>query len=241
MRPTSRYLLIGSVLAIILVALEYYGFIWHNGLFALPYEVKGLDVSHHQGDIDWEKVKDDDFRFVFIKATEGRDFIDQRFGKNWQQAKEQGFLVGAYHFFSMGSTGKQQAAHFIRTVPKQADSLPPVIDVEIHLNHDQRKVRQELLALAQQLEQHYGKKPILYVTYDTYNQYVKHAFPQYPIWIRDIKKFPTLQDRDWLFWQYSNRGRVNGIDTYVDINVFNGDQNEFSQQFSLRRLESSPS
>ncbi|MGX9706747.1 glycoside hydrolase family 25 protein [Laceyella tengchongensis] len=238
MRPYLRYILILIAFVLLLAlaaALEYFGIIWHNDLFAWPYQVKGFDVSHHQGDIDWHMVRaEHDFRFVFIKATEGQDFIDKRFKENWREAKKQGLLVGAYHFFSMQSLGARQANNFIRTVPKEPDSLPPVIDVEIHLNHDRRKVHRELLVLSQRLEQHYGQKPILYVTYDTYGQYIESSFPTHPIWIRDIKKFPTL-DRNWLFWQYSNRGRIQGIDTYVDINAYHGELDEFLQHFTTAK------
>ncbi|RAL24147.1 GH25 family lysozyme [Thermoflavimicrobium daqui] len=227
-------LLIVSIL-LLLGTLEYTGVIWHNGLFAFRYEVKGLDVSHHQGKINWNQIQENNnYRFVFIKATEGHDFIDKKFSYNWQQAQKYGFLTGAYHFFSMRSSGEDQAKKFISIVPKEKNSLPPVIDVEIHLQHDKNKVRKELRNLAGKLQQQYEKKPILYVTYDTYNQYIKGDFHEFDIWIRDILKFPTLDNRKWLFWQYSNRGRVDGIDTYVDINVFNGDYNEFKKKFSLK-------
>ncbi|SFJ54297.1 lysozyme [Thermoflavimicrobium dichotomicum] len=201
----------------------------------MNHEVKGLDVSHHQGEINWKKVQEkNDFQFVFIKATEGHDLADKKFRYNWQEAQKHGFLTGAYHFFSMRSSGRDQAQNFINTVPKQPNSLPPVIDVEIHLQHDKNKVRQELQNLATILEHHYGKKPILYVTYDTYNQYVKGHFNNYHIWIRDIVKFPILNDQKWLIWQYNNRGRVSGIPTYVDINAFNGDINEFRKVFLIK-------
>lgn len=221
------------VILIILVFLEYKGIIWHNSLFTIPYEVKGIDVSHYQGDIDWKVLSEEnEYQFVFIKATEGHDFIDEKFDYNWEESKKQGILTGAYHFFSMRSSGAEQADNFINTVPNEKDSLPPVIDLEIHLDHDQEVVRRELKAFANILEQYYEKKPILYVTYDTYNAYIKGDFEEYDIWIRDIVKHPTLHDRDWLFWQYSNRGRIEGIDAYVDINVFNGEIGDFKKQFS---------
>jgi lysozyme len=216
--------------------LNWHGYIWHNELFALPYEVRGLDVSHHQGEIDWEKVwKEKEFRFVYIKATEGKNLVDKRFKANWTGAKKQGFKVGAYLFFSTKSTGKEQAAHFIRTVPKEPDSLPPVIDVEIHLGHDKRKVRNELETLRSALERYYGKRPVFYVTYDTYNTYIKDDFVGHPVWIRDIWKHPDLDGRGWLFWQYGNRGHVEGIGTYVDLNVFHGSPEEFERVFPTKR------
>lgn len=218
----------------VLAFLQFKGVIWHNELFAMKYEVKGLDVSHHQNEIDWKEVAEkNDFKFVFMKATEGHDFIDPRFQSNWKESKQQGMLTGAYHFFSMRSSGEEQAKHFIRIVPREADRLPPVIDLEIHLNHDREQVRRELHRMSDELERHYGKKPILYVTYDTYETYVEGDFKDFDIWIRDIVISPSL-DREWLFWQYSNRGRVQGIDTYVDINVFQGSLEEFKRDFGKK-------
>lgn len=233
MKKRWYLIVIVIVLVAILSFLQYKGIIWHNSLFAMKYEVKGLDISHYQGDIDWQVVtKDDEYQFVFMKATEGHDFIDDTFITNWQEAKSTGILTGAYHFFSMRSPGEVQAKYFIDLVPKEMDSLPPVIDIEIHLDHEPDKVRLELRSLANTLEEHYEKKPILYVTYDTYNTYVKGDFSEYDLWIRDIVKFPTLGNREWLLWQYSNRGTIKGIDAYVDINVFNGDIEAFKQRFS---------
>ncbi|MFC4077120.1 GH25 family lysozyme [Salinithrix halophila] len=166
-----------------------------------------------------------------MKATEGHDFVDHRFETNWREAQAEGFLTGAYHFFSMRSSGNEQAENFIQTVPKQLDILPPVIDIEIHLNHDPKQVRQELRKLALKMEEYYEKKPILYVTYDTYERYVKGHFTKYDLWIRDIYKPPTLENRSWLLWQYSNRGRIDGIDGYVDINAFYGNREAFNRKF----------
>lgn len=204
-----------------LFVLDYHGYIWHNNLFAMWYEVKGLDVSHHQGAIDWKVLDKKEYPFVFMKATEGHDFTDHLFQTNWQSARQEGFLTGAYHFFSMRSSGETQAMHFIQTVPNEADALPPVIDLEIPLHHDQTKVRGELQAFSDKLQAHYGKEPILYVTYETYNKYIKGHFMDHRIWIRDIYKHPTL-DREWFIWQYHNRAHVDGIGTYVDINVLKG-------------------
>lgn len=217
----------------ILIAAEYYGFIWHNDIFAHTYRVRGLDVSHYQGEIHWAKVAEDEsYQFVFIKATEGDDFIDNQFTTNWAGARQHGVLTGAYHFFSMRSGGYAQAEHFMTVVPNEAYSLPPAIDLEISNSYDTQVVQTELNHLVTALEQHYHKKPIFYATYETYNRYLAGQFPEHTIWIRNIVRQPKLIDeRKWTFWQYTNRGRVSGIDGRVDINVFNGTQAEFDQQY----------
>jgi len=222
------FILIISIL--ILVLLEYQGIIWHNSIFASSYQIKGLDVSHHQGEIDWQKVASlNKYRFVYIKATEGHDFIDDRFLINWQEAKKQNFYVGAYHFFSMRSSGEEQGKLFIQTVPKEEDNLPPVIDIEIDLNHDHKKVRREIKDFANLLEDHYKQKPILYVTKATYQVYIKGDFKNYDLWVRDILKPPFYAKNNWLIWQYSNRGRIDGINGYVDENFFKGDKKKFRE------------
>ena len=222
----KKLLLIACICLLALGILEYKGLIWHNNFFVRGYEVKGLDVSHYQGNINWKKVADTaDYQFVYIKATEGRDFLDDTFSYNWNEASKHGFAVGAYHFFTTQSTGLEQAQHFIATVPATNKNLPPVIDIEIGLDHNVDQIRRELTALGSTLEEHYGKQPLLYVTYATYNKYIAGAFENNEIWIRDIVKSPSLQDdREWSLWQYNNRGRVDGIEAYVDINVFRESQ-----------------
>lgn len=211
------------VIALVILVFDYFGIIWHNAPFAARYQIKGLDVSHHQFNIDWQKVAaTKKYSFVFIKATEGHDFFDDDFSKNWTEARGNGFLVGAYHFFSMRSSGQEQAEYFISTVPYEPDSLPPVIDIEIATNKDAEAVRKELQALITALQNHYHKKPILYVTNDTYEAYIKGHFFDHKIWIRDVLRPPQLSDETWTFWQYSNRGWVRGIATFVDLNVFDG-------------------
>ncbi|MCH5585601.1 glycoside hydrolase [Shimazuella sp. AN120528] len=222
-----------SILAVFIIGLgicEYYGFIWHNSIFTVGYEVKGLDVSHHQGKIDWKEVKKEGkYDFIFLKATEGKDYVDDRFVYNWREAKKQKFLTGAYHFFSMQSSGMEQATHFKHIVPAQSNSLPPVIDVEITLYHDKKKVRDNLQTMLKELEKTYHKKPIIYVTYATYHTYIEHYFKDYHIWIRDIWKYPSIDKSKWILWQYHNRGRVDGITNFVDINVYSCKLTELQQ------------
>jgi lysozyme len=208
--------------------LEFRGIIWHNEIFAGKYTIKGLDVSHYQNRIAWDKIPKK-YKFIFVKATEGKDYKDSTFIDNWEGARRNGFYVGAYHFFVTSSSGEEQAENFIETVSIDEKSLPPVIDIEININNDKTKIRENLEVMIERLTKEYGKNPILYVTYDTYNAFVKGYFKDCTIWIRDIIKPPKLDDsRAWIFWQYSNRGRVKGIDTFVDINAFYGTEDELA-------------
>jgi len=220
-------LIIGISILLILGILEYHGLIWHTEVFTLSYNVKGIDVSHYQHAIDWEQVPLKDYKFVFMKATEGEDFVDKTFKINWMGARDNGFLVGAYHFFVTSSSGADQAQNFIQTVPVEENTLPAVIDIEISKDENKAWVRDNLNIMIKDLYDAYGKMPILYVTYETYDSFIMGYFEDCPIWIRDIIKHPNLKDhRDWAFWQYCNRGHVEGIDTYVDINVFSSTEKE---------------
>ncbi|MBI3561807.1 MAG: glycoside hydrolase family 25 protein [Gammaproteobacteria bacterium] len=192
------------------------------------FPLRGIDVSHHQGKIDWNALPAEHAHFIFIKATEGGDHKDRRFKTNWDNAYRYGLARGAYHFFTFCKAGKQQAENFIATVPVEEKMLPPVIDIEYGGNCKSRPEREgllrELREFAVEVEQVYRRKPIFYVTEEIYADYLRGEITDYPVWIRDIYFEPSFSDRSgWLFWQYANRGRIKGIQGPVDLNVFNGD------------------
>lgn len=229
-KKTSLSIGMVILVLVLLMFLEYNGYIWHNEILTFKYPIKGIDISHHQGNINWKDVsKNKKYKFVFIKATEGNDFRDKLFLKNWKESKDNNMLHGAYHFFTTGSSGLEQAQNFISVVPKENGTLPPVIDIEVGgLSKD--VFQKELKSYINSIEEYYGQKPILYVMYPLYEAYIKGDFEDYPIWIRDIIKYPTLKDeREWTFWQYGNRGHVKGINTYVDLNCFNGTLEELKR------------
>ena len=123
---------------------------------AVHYPVRGIDVSHHQGVIDWAAVARADIRFAYIKATEGQDLVDDRFMENWHSATRAGIARGAYHFFTFCTPGAAQAANFIKLVPATRPALPPAVDVEFAGNCEnppnRRAIRTQLHALLQSLE-----------------------------------------------------------------------------------------
>lgn len=189
------------------------------------FPVRGIDVSHHQGAIDWHTVAANDVSFAFIKATEGGDHSDKRFKENWEAAREAGIPRGAYHFFTLCRPAVDQAAHFIRSVPKEADSLPPVVDLEFGGNCDAvpkpEALYKHLETFLSTVEAHYGKKPILYVTQEFYDMYLSKTsqFADYPVWARSILREPAYVKGEWQIWQYHNRGQVAGITGPVDLNA----------------------
>ncbi len=221
----KKQIVIGILIAFLgaLLFLVYSGYLWPNNFFSSNYLVHGIDISHHQKKIDWEQLaQQKKYKFVFMKATEGNDFQDHRFVMNWKNATKAGLLKGAYHYFTFGSPGVEQAENFIKHVPKEKGSLPPVIDLE-EQGVSKEKFQKELNDFILTVESHYNQKPILYVVYSIYEKYIKGDFRDYPIWIRDVVKPPKLSDqRKWYFWQYCDRAKLPGIKKDVDLNVFQG-------------------
>lgn len=212
--------------------------IFYQGYLRLNYPsysrfpVQGIDVSHHQGYIEWDAVDKQQVHFAYIKATEGGDFRDKRFNENWDNAGKNGIIVGAYHFFTFCKSGEEQALNFISIVPVEENTLPPAIDLEYGGNCKTSKNKEEIYRDIEVMEQmlfaHYGKKPVLYATKEFYNDFLTGKFPDNPIWYRNIYKKPVLNDkRKWIFWQYANKAHLQGIETFVDLNAFAGSIEEF--------------
>ncbi len=199
------------------------------------YEIHGIDISHYQNTIDWEEVKnmqDKNLKigFAFIKATEGTSRTDVKFKRNWFNAKQAKLSRGAYHFFICSRSGKAQAENFIETVSLQKGDLPPVLDVEQTNGASAEIIQQRVKDWLTIIEQHYNVKPIIYTNVDFYENFLAGKFDNYPLWVAHylVKDKPRI-NRKWLFWQHNEGGRVNGIDAFVDFNVFNGDSSDFKK------------
>ena len=197
------------------------------------YEVHGIDVSRYQDFIDWYQVKDMQIgdihiSFAFIKATEGLKNMDRHFKRNWRKAKDAGIARGAYHFFLPTKSGKAQAENFISRVKLENGDLPPVVDIEQAYGVSADKIRKEVKAFLDAVEFYYGVKPIIYTNVNFYYRYLEDGFEGYPLWVAHYlqRERPRI-DRDWIFWQHSEIGRVDGILHKVDFNVFNGDSADF--------------
>lgn len=233
----KRILLLALLILIpIFSALIWNGTILLNNPSQSRYPVRGVDVSRYQGQIDWELLASNDISFAYIKATEGSSYVDSCFSYNYEEARKTSLRVGAYHFFSYDSEGQTQAAHYIDVVEKTDDMLPPMIDLEFYGDKEQNppeqgQVRQELTVMLDRLEEYYGVKPIIYATGKSYKLYLADAFQEYDIWIRNVITSPRLSDhREWTFWQYTDRGKLEGYqgdEKYIDMNVFHGSREDF--------------
>lgn len=192
------------------------------------YKVHGIDVSRHQGKINWEqvanmKVDKITIDFAFIKATEGKNFIDFRYFINWRKAKQYNIIRGAYHYFKPLTNAESQAKSFINTVDLKNGDLPPVLDVEENGGLSDAELINRIRKWLNKVENHYGLKPIIYVNIEYYNKYIKGNFDNYPIWIAHYyQRKPRMVNNKWKLWQHSDKGHIDGISENVDFNVFNG-------------------
>ena len=212
-------------MSLMLGILSYFGVFYQQKASAQDYAIRGFDVSHHQGEINWKKISPLQYQFVYLKATEGGDFKDRNFQENWLKAREQGLHVGAYHFYRLCRDGTVQAENFIATVPKKGDALPPVSELEYDTNcintYTKEQLLHEIQVIHDRLQQHYGKQPIFYISKQFYHIVLMGNFAQTPLWVRDYDGKPELKDaRPWLFWQHSQTGHIEGIPKAVDLNVY---------------------
>lgn len=222
-------IIIGAAIAVVAVAIVAGIYILTYRPDASRYPVRGVDVSHHQGKIDWSKVAGDNVAFAYMKATEGGDWKDRKFLENWKAAREAGIATGAYHFFTLCRPGKHQAENLLATLPKDDTMLPPAVDLEYVGNCKERPTAEALKLEVNDffgmVEKALGRKAIIYAPEDFLADYGV-ALPDRPLWRRSIFRPPHKDD--WLLWQYTFTGFVEGIEGGVDLNVLNGEEDALS-------------
>jgi lysozyme len=201
--------------------------------------VPGIDVSYWDAGIDWPKVRATGQRYVFVKATEGDFYADPTFDDNWRGAKPAGLLRGAYHFFRCNVDPKKQATKFIDYVKSMNDDgeLPPVLDLESNDGQTKDKILSRVKTWIDLVEAAFGRKPIIYSGQFFLQDYLSEAGGGPPAWTKDyplwLAQYPNNYVEGsqpylprgwykWTFWQYSEKGVVNGINAKVDLNLFNG-------------------
>lgn len=193
--------------------------------------LKGIDVSRWQKEVDWLQVRDADVTFAFVKATQGNYRLDPFFERNWEGTKQNGIVRGAYHFYKPEIPVQEQINLFINTVRLEPGDLPPVLDVEIvDKSVSPQQLRADIRTWMEAITNHYGVKPIIYTYQNYYRRYLKGHFPEYHFWIArysDVQ--PEVEHSDsWMFWQFTDRGAIAGINAAVDINHFPGNWEQLS-------------
>ena len=187
--------------------------------------VKGIDVSHFQGDVDWSKVKAAGVQFAFVKATEGVIEVDPKFASNWDAMKEAGLVRGAYARYAVGEDPAKQAAHFLATVRLESGDLPPVVDVET-LNRGQEATPALAAGLHTYLaaiEAATSVKAIVYTSPGFWDAHFDDTFGAYPLWVAEYgtEEPKAVKGWDgWTFWQHGQGGAVDGVTGKVDLDSF---------------------
>ncbi len=193
------------------------------------YEIHGIDISHYQGEIDWEQLKNAmiegcPVRFVIIKSTEGASRLDDHFRENFNQVRDYGFIRGVYHFWSNKSSAREQAYYFLDKVHLTEGDLPPVLDIE-HKPADKSvdDFQRDVLTWLHIVEDKYHAKPIIYTYYKFKEKYLSTpVFDDYPYWIAHYYVDKVQYQGKWKFWQHTDAGKLPGIKGYVDFNIYNG-------------------
>jgi len=182
----------------------------------------GIDVSHHDGFVDWPAVRASGRTFAAIKATEGVDDADPLFAHHWPLVAEAGLVRGAYHFYVTEDDPLAQAELFMNTVTLGPGDLPPIVDIEVIGRHaDLEALPAKLHAFLDALEEHYGAKPIIYTNASFWNAHLDDSFSDHPLWIAEygVDEPACPQGwEDWAVWQWKDDAVVPGVETRVDVN-----------------------
>lgn len=187
--------------------------------------IHGIDLSHYQGDVFWETIGDNSkMAYVYLKATEGGDRIDEMYELNINLAHKYGLKVGSYHFFRPKTPLDKQLANFMAQCKPRDQDLLPMIDIETKGGLGTDEFCDSLLKFLDMVEVAYKQKPLLYTGTNFYNSYLAGKINNYPLMIAQYtKREPVLcDDRDITMWQYTGKGRINGINGYVDKSRFMG-------------------
>ena len=190
-------------------------------------KVVGIDVSQYQGEITWDKVKvvESTFpiQFVFIRATVGIDKLDSEFERNWVDVKKNGMIRGAYHYYRPNENSGKQAEIFIKTVSLQKGDLPPILDIEsMPKNQSMDSLKSGLRRWLTKIDRHYKIRPIIYTNERYYEDFLKEEFSDFQFWIANYNFFVETMQDDWLFWQFTEKATIEGIEGNVDVNLYNG-------------------
>lgn len=188
--------------------------------------IHGIDLSHYQGNVFWETIGENTpMAYVYLKATEGGDRIDATFERNIVLAHVHGLKVGSYHFYRPKTEQRKQLQNFMsQCIPEEQD-LIPMIDIETTGGLSNEAFCDSLMSFLEMVEEAYQQKPLLYTFRNFYNRHLQGMVDDYKLMIAMYTpEEPVLADeRDITLWQYTGKGRIVGVNSYVDKSRFLGD------------------
>ncbi len=199
------------------------------------FPVRGVDISYHNGTVDFDKLREGGNEFVMMKASEGSTFKDPAFYSNYLKARRAGLKVGAYHFFRFDSPGVMQGINFVNSLRGRPLDFPAIIDIEEWTNpitHSTEKVVSELRLLISHLEEA-DYQVMLYTNKDGYDRFIHGRFDHYPLWLCSFTR--PAENVGWTFRQYTHRGEAPGVEGHVDLNVYSGSRSEWDSLFATAR------
>lgn len=218
--------------------------------FQVGDRVYGIDVSRHQGDIDWNQLAlycDSEGKvfaakptekkylqpvfFVYVKATEGATVKDRTFDIRMTEAERHGITKGAYHFLRLGSPVEEQIKNFTETANWSEGDLPPALDVEVESEiqaHGVARLLDMTYTWLEEVEQKMNVRPIIYTRESIRDKYLAKdpRFAKYQCWIARYHPDGPVKE-EWTFWQMTERGRLKGYKGDVDIDIFKGTYRDF--------------
>ena len=186
----------------------------------------GIDISHHQGTIDWEQllsatqVNNEQPAFTYLKATEGTDHLDTQWERNRKECIRLSIKHGAYHFFQPKKLPLPQAEHFLLHYQPQSGDLPPVLDVETE-GYSDKDLIYKMTRWLEYVEEKTGMRPIIYTSYHFYKTKFKIEFPTYKFWIASYSRKPKgiMENAQIIHWQFTEKAHLPGHQVLVDMNV----------------------
>lgn len=186
---------------------------------------QGIDVSGYQGDVDYQKVKEDGIEIVYIKSSEGFSYIDSRFERNYAKAKENGLKIGFYHYVTARTEeeARRQAQFFVSVIGKKTVDCKLAMDFENFGSLAREEVNKIGIAFIQKVEELSKKQAIVYSNAYAASNIWNGEITKYPLWIAQYEVSKPQNNgtwESWAGWQYTDEGKVNGIANYVDRNRF---------------------
>ena len=187
--------------------------------------IHGIDMSHYQGDVFWERIGDNaKMAYVYLKATEGGSRIDSKYKQNIDLAHRYGLKVGSYHFYRPKISQEQQLANFMTQCRPGDQDLLPMIDIETRGGLGKKEFCDSLFKFLDLVEKAYNQKPLLYTYANFYNVNLSGLLDGYKLMIAQYTRSePVLNDGfEYIMWQYTGKGHLDGINGYVDKSRFMG-------------------